>query len=150
MTHALHALLGDLVSVNSRLTRVAAHAAGGSESPAVWRTLSVLRTSGPIRLGALATLSRVSQPTATKLVTALEQRGWVTKVSDPTDSRATQTAITAAGETALSDWRDQLATALFPLFSDLSAAELDTLRSATDILRARVERSEGTTLEEKP
>jgi DNA-binding MarR family transcriptional regulator len=150
MTHALHDLLGDLVSVNSRLTRVAAHAAGGSESPAVWRTLSVLRTSGPIRLGALATLSRVSQPTATKLVTALEQRGWVTKVSDPTDSRATQTAITAAGETALSDWRDQLATALFPLFSDLSAAELDTLRSATDILRARVERSEGTTLEEKP
>ena len=39
-------ILGDLVSVNHRLTRVAARAARGTESPAVWRTLSVLLSTG--------------------------------------------------------------------------------------------------------
>ena len=77
----LQDLLGDLVSVNHRLTRVAARAARGSESPALWRTLSVLLSTGPIRLGELADLSRVSQPTATKLVAGLVARGWAERTS---------------------------------------------------------------------
>ncbi|MGY4859243.1 MarR family winged helix-turn-helix transcriptional regulator [Cryobacterium sp. AP23] len=142
MASDLHDILGDLVSVNHRLTRVAARAARGAESPALWRTLSVLLTSGPIRLGELADLSRVSQPTATKLVGSLVGRGWIERTSDPSDARVSLIASTPAGEAALIAWRTELAAALLPYFADLPAADVDTLERAVAILRDRVEATE--------
>lgn len=139
MSTPLRSLLGDLVSVNHRLTRLAARATGSSESPAVWRTLSVLNTGGPMRLGELAELSRVAQPTATKLVTNLTARGWATRLTDPADARATQTAITAAGAAALGGWRDELAGAMLPLFADLGAEDIGVLQRAVEIIRERAD-----------
>lgn len=138
----LQDLLGDLVSVNHRLTRVAARAAHGSESPALWRTLSVLLSTGPIRLGELADLSRVSQPTATKLVAGLVARGWAERTSDADDARVSLIAMTPAGNAALTAWRSQLAAALLPYFADLPAADIDTLDRAVAILRDRVQATE--------
>ena len=142
----LQTILGDLVSVNHRLTRVAAHAANNPESPAVWRTLSVLLQTGSIRLGELAVRSRVSQPTATKLVSHLELRGWVTRLADPVDARVSQTAITPAGEVALLGWRAELAAALLPMFVDLPADDIDTLERAISILQERVDRGDSADL----
>lgn len=138
----LHDILGDLVSVNHRLTRVAARAARGTESPAVWRTLSVLLSSGPIRLGELAELSRISQPTATKLVGSLVGRGWIERTNDPTDARVSLIAGTVAGQRALIAWRTELAAALLPYFADLPAADVDILERAVAILRDRVDATE--------
>ena len=143
MPSDLREILGDLVSVTHRLTRVAARAAGGSESPAIWRTLSVLLAAGPVRLGELAQLSRVSQPTATKLVTNLAERGWAERLVDPADARATQTAITSVGEAALSQWRSSLATAMLPLFADLTEADIEILQRAVVLVRERVDHTEG-------
>lgn len=140
MPAELLAVLGDLVSVNHRLTRVAARAANGSESPAVWRTLSVLLGSGPIRLGELAADSRVSQPTMTKIVSGLAERGWVRRLADPSDARATRLAISTAGETALLAWRNELAAAMLPLFSGLSDVDVEVLERAVAILTDRVDR----------
>ncbi|WP_203230798.1 LemA family protein, partial [Agromyces humi] len=81
----LPTVLGDLVSVNHRITRLAASVTGSTESPAVWRTLSVLRDLGPMRLGELARVSRVSQPTMTKLVHTLDERGWIRRIADVSD-----------------------------------------------------------------
>lgn len=142
MSAELRDVLGDLVSVNHRLTRVAARAARGTESPALWRTLSVLRSTGPIRLGELADLSRVSQPTATKLVGSLVARGWIERTSDPADARVSLIAGTPAGEAALLAWRTELASALLPYFADLPAADVDILERAVAILRDRVEATE--------
>jgi len=142
MSSDLPTLLGDLITVNNRLTRVAAHAADGQESPAVWRTLSVLRQLGPIRLGEIAARSRISQPTATKLVTHLVERGWAARLAEPLDARVTSTVITPAGETALSSWRSELAAALLPMFDGLADADLATIRNAVDILRDRLDGSE--------
>ena len=142
MPAELNVILGDLVSVNHRLTRVAARAARGTESPAVWRTLSVLRSTGAIRLGELADLSRVSQPTMTKLVANLATRGWVDRQSDPADARVSRTVITPAGEAALGAWRTELAAALLPYFADLPAADVETLERAVGILRDRVQATE--------
>lgn len=138
MSSPLRSLLGDLVAVNHRLTRLAARATGSSESPAVWRTLSVL-SAGPMRLGELAELSRVAQPTATKLVSNLHARGWVERLADPADARATQTAITAAGAAALAGWRDELAGAMLPLFADLGADDIAVLQRAVEIIRERAD-----------
>ena len=143
----LSEIQGDLVTVNHRLTRLAAHAAhsaepAGAESPAAWRTLSVLRQTGPVRLGELAARGRVSQPTATRLVTHLAARGWATRQPDPLDARVALTAITGAGADALADWRRRLALALLPFFADLPEADADTVERAVAILRDRVDGTE--------
>jgi DNA-binding MarR family transcriptional regulator len=142
MPTELHRILGDLVTVNHRLTRVAATAAGGTESPAVWRTLSVLEMTGPIRLGELAERSRVAQPTATKIVAGLAERGWVERRADPTDARATRIAATESGLAAKQVWRNKLAEALVPLFDDLAPEDIRILERAVTIVRERVDLSE--------
>lgn len=139
MPTSLLSLLGDLVSVNQRLTRLAARATGSSESPAVWRTLSVLNSGGPMRLGELAELSRVAQPTATKLVSNLTECGWVNRLADSDDARASQIAVTTAGVDALIAWRDELAGAMLPLFADLHADDVAVLRRAVEIIGQRAD-----------
>ena len=134
----LHELLGDLIGVTHRLSRLAATATGSTESPAVWRTLAVLSGVGALRLGDLAVQSRVTQPTMTKIVKTLEGRGWVTSAPDPSDARVRLIHATPDGVVALDAWRGELAERLVPLFEDLSTEERQTLRAAVDLVSARV------------
>jgi DNA-binding MarR family transcriptional regulator len=140
-TPELHQILGDLVVAAHRLTRLAARVTGSTESPATWRTLSVLQTVGPMRLGELAEHSRVSQPTMTKIVRNLVEAEWVKRIADTTDARAWQIAITAKGADALQTWRDELSTALVPMFADLSDDELAAMRATVEIIGSRVDLS---------
>ena len=142
-TEPLAELIGDLISVNHGITRLAATATGSSESPAVWRTLGVLRDLGPMRLGELARVSRVSQPTMTKLVHALDDRGWIRRIADAGDARAWLISADRRGLDALADWRDELAAQLAPRFADLTAAQTQTLADAVAILRERLDRSDA-------
>ncbi|RLP74153.1 MarR family transcriptional regulator [Mycetocola tolaasinivorans] len=130
----LHAILGDLVFSAHRLTRFAAHSTSSTESPAIWRTLDALNTTGPMRTGELARHGRVSQPTMSKIIRLLEQREWVARVADPSDARATVLELTAAGRDALTTWRETLLGALEPRFAVLSDGQLDTLDAAAAIL----------------
>jgi DNA-binding MarR family transcriptional regulator len=139
-TPDLRVILGDLVTAGHRLTRLAAHEVGGTSSPAVWRTLSVLVTwPGGMRLGALAEHSRVSQPTTTKIVRSLVAQGWIAQVTDPSDARATLLEVTPAGRAALDDWRDRLATALVPRFADLPADDVAVLARAVEVVMSRID-----------
>ena len=140
----LHEILSDLVVASHRLTRLAARVTGSSESPATWRTLSVLQAEGNMRLGELAAHSRVSQPTMTKIVRNLVETEWIKRIADTDDARAWQIAITKKGELKLADWRDQLATALLPMFTDLSEGQVDSLHDAVEIISSRCALSEGT------
>src|SRR6201996_8576306 len=56
--------------------------------------------SGPRRITELAAEERVTQPAITLLVNRLAERGWVERVSDPSDRRAVLVSLTAAGEEA--------------------------------------------------
>lgn len=140
----LHEILSDLVVASHRLTRLAARVTGSTESPATWRTLSVLQTEGNMRLGELAAHSRVSQPTMTKIVRNLVETEWIKRIADTDDARAWQIAITKKGELKLADWRDQLASALLPMFTDLSEGQVDSLHDAVEIISSRCALSEGT------
>ena len=131
-------ILGDLVVASNRLTRLAARVTGSTESPATWRTLSVLLAEGSMRLGELAAHSRVSQPTMTKIVRNLVDAEWIKRIADTDDARAWQIAIASKGERALADWRNQLASALLPMFADLSEHEVESLRDAVEIISSRV------------
>ncbi|MEO6827162.1 MAG: MarR family transcriptional regulator [Microbacteriaceae bacterium] len=143
-TTELHEILGDLVQATHRLTRLAARLTGNQESPATWRTLSVLKSTGPLRLGELAAHSRVSQPTMTKIVRNLVETEWVKRIADTDDARAWQIALTAKGHSALMAWRDQLASALLPLFEGLHAGDVEAMRRAVEIVSNRVELTEAT------
>ncbi|PZE25624.1 MULTISPECIES: MarR family winged helix-turn-helix transcriptional regulator [unclassified Curtobacterium] len=126
-----------LVSVN-RLIRRAARASGNTTSSAVWRTLGILDSDGTMRLGELAAVSRVSQPTMTKLVAGMVTDGLASRTTDPEDSRAGLITITDAGHQAIRDWRATLAREVGPLFADLDPDEWDTLHRAATLVTARV------------
>ncbi|MFZ7088214.1 MarR family winged helix-turn-helix transcriptional regulator [Curtobacterium sp. RRHDQ10] len=126
-----------LVSVN-RLIRRAAQASGNATSSAVWRTLGILDAEGTMRIGELATASRVSQPTMTKLVANMTIDGLVDRTPDPGDSRAGLIAITAAGHDAITAWRTTLAREVLPLFDDLDPDQWNTLHDAATLLASRV------------
>ncbi|UOE43986.1 MarR family winged helix-turn-helix transcriptional regulator [Agromyces larvae] len=135
-------LLGDLISLSNRLTRLAATATGSTESPAIWRTIAVLRDHGPMRLGELAKASRVSQPTMTKLVHALDERNWVRRIADASDARAWLISVDPRGLAALDAWRQEIIAVVAPQFADLDPNEIDALARATAILRERLERAD--------
>ncbi len=130
----LESLLSDLVSVTQRLTRLAAQASGDTTSPAVWRTLSVLDTFGPMRLGQLAKQNRVSQPTMTKIVANLNESEWIRRIADVDDARAWQIALAPKGVVALAAWRRKVGSVLAPLFSELGPVDVDTLSRAVDLI----------------
>ncbi|WP_375383974.1 MarR family winged helix-turn-helix transcriptional regulator [uncultured Microbacterium sp.] len=119
------------------LTRIAARETGNEAPAAQWRTLSILRSEGPIRLGELATASRVTQPGMTRLVGQLADAGLVERTADPADSRATVVAVTDEGRAALDMWLVQLRDALEPRFADLDDEDWDALSRVADILSAR-------------
>lgn len=117
------------------LARVAALETGNDTPAAQWRTLNILTEQRrPMRLGELATSSRVTQPGMTRLVGAMAEAGLVMRESDPADSRVTLISITEAGSRALDAWRVQLGAALAPRFADLDETEWEAIRSSADIL----------------
>jgi len=130
-------LVEKLIVEANRLTRVAAQATGSTTPAAVWRTLSILASDGSYRIGDLAKTSRVTQPTMTKLIQNLAEDELIYRIADVADSRAWLIAITDTGTKALDTWRTELGEALQPMFSDLSADEIDILERAVAILESR-------------
>ena len=111
------------------LTRIAALETRNEAPAAQWRTLSILQTEGPRRLGELAAMSRVTQPGMTRLVGQLADAGLIARESDPADSRASIIKITDAGARAIAAWRVQLRDALEPHFADLDEDDWDAHRT---------------------
>jgi DNA-binding MarR family transcriptional regulator len=131
-------ILESLLVSNHRLTRVAAHATGSKTPAGVWRTLSILSSDGAMRIGELAAASRISQPAMTKLLPSLVTDELVYRIADVEDSRAWRIAISEKGQSALDEWKRELALALEPMFGDLTAREWATLASAATLLQARL------------
>ncbi|WP_166984394.1 MarR family winged helix-turn-helix transcriptional regulator [Paramicrobacterium fandaimingii] len=137
-------LIGELVSSAHRLTRLAAQALVDPQNPAVWRTVSALRSLGPTRLGELARQSRVTQPTMTKIVQHLVELDWVTRVADPDDARAQVLDVTESGISALGEWRTALARSLAPYFADLSSEDARVIERTLEIVNERTSVDRGT------
>ncbi|AZS37105.1 putative HTH-type transcriptional regulator [Microbacterium lemovicicum] len=119
------------------LTRIAAVETRNEAPAAQWRTLNILRAEGPLRLGTLASLSRITQPGMTRLVAQLADAGLVTRASDPDDSRATVVEVTTDGLRALDAWLVQLRDALEPMFDDLDDDDWAALSRVATILSER-------------
>src|SRR4051812_37260075 len=116
-------ILETMLVSSTRLVRIAAQATGSRTPSAVWRTLGILNTDGAMRIGELATASRVTQPGMTRLLATMVEDELVSRIADVEDSRAWLIRITPKGRAALEDWRHQIAEALQPLFADLDQGE---------------------------
>ncbi|WP_243077148.1 MarR family winged helix-turn-helix transcriptional regulator [Microbacterium sp. SS28] len=123
-----------LIVAAHALTRVAALETRSETPAAQWRTLTILRDRGPLRVGDLARLSRVTQPGMTRLVGQMDDLGLVERSTDAVDSRVTIVAVTQLGREALDTWLVQLTAALAPHFEDLTDAEWDALRTTAALL----------------
>lgn len=121
------------------LARIAAREAREEAPAAQWRVLSILEQSSGIRVGALATAARTTQPGMTRLVGELDRAGLVDRSRDPNDSRATVVDITDAGRDALRQWRSRFRATLAPRFSDLDEEDWRVLARAARILAAHTD-----------
>jgi DNA-binding MarR family transcriptional regulator len=135
----LNSLFESLIVTAHRLTRIAAQTTGSTTPSAVWNALSILSTSGPLRVGDLARAARVTQPSMTKLVNQLSADELVLRIADTNDSRAWLIAITDRGRTGLQHWRETLGRALGPMFADLEESDVQTLTRAVELLRSRTD-----------
>jgi len=96
--------------------------------------LAHLEQTGPLRTSDLARLDHSSQPTMTAQVQRAETDGWVQRVADPQDGRASLIDLTAAGRRVLEGARRARGAVLAPHLGRLDRSERETLRRAIDLI----------------
>src|SRR5262245_57841284 len=84
-----------------RLARVLRQQDDSGHAPALITALAVIEREGPLTLGALAAQEQVSPPTITKVVEALERRGFIERARDEADRRVCRVRITTKGRRQL-------------------------------------------------
>jgi DNA-binding MarR family transcriptional regulator len=97
-------------------------------------TLGTLNAYGPLRLSDLAAREHVSAPTATRLVTSLEERGLVRRQSNPDDRRSSLLAATALGRRTLDRVRNARTVELTRRLDGLTAEERRAMTRVLPIL----------------
>lgn len=126
-----------LVELAPRLGRIIANALESDPRIALslrqYRLLERL-TERPHRTGELATVSGVTQPTASAAVASLEARGLVVRRPDPADRRATLIEISDSGEDVLASAKERVLQRLAVVTADMTAEDADALAALQPIL----------------
>ena len=117
-----------------QLGRIAAREAGDRTPAAHWRTLALLRTEGPMRIGELAAAGRVSQPGMTRMLASLVDDGLVVRVADSADSRACVIRLTPGGRAAIDRWHALVGATLEPHFAALDDDDWAALVRTAELL----------------
>lgn len=102
--------------------------------------LSVVVFAGPLTLGELAAAEQVKPPTMTRLVSALETDGLVTREPDAEDGRLTRIRATPKGRTLLMRGRARRVEALTAQVRALADDERAVIERAVTILQGVIER----------
>jgi DNA-binding MarR family transcriptional regulator len=116
-------------------------AASGLTAPRL-SALSVVVYGGPLTLGALATAEQVRPPTMTRIVSALERAGLVSRAPHPTDGRQIVLSATPEGRRLLEEGRARRTATLAQRLAALPEGDLTTLAHAADLIE-QLARAEG-------
>jgi DNA-binding MarR family transcriptional regulator len=103
-------------------------------TPTQLSALSTVDKAGPLRLGDLAAAEGIAPSTLTRLVSALEERGYVQRCSVPGDARASTLAITDLGHAELERIRRETTSLLTDSLTMLPAEQLAALAAALPAL----------------
>jgi DNA-binding MarR family transcriptional regulator len=108
-------------------------------TPTQLSALSTVDRSGPMRLGDLAAAEGIAPSTLTRLVTALEESGYVRRCADPNDARASTLAITPHGVSALERIRTENTLMLTASLRLLTPEQRAALAAALPVLEQLAE-----------
>jgi DNA-binding MarR family transcriptional regulator len=108
-------------------------------TPTQLAALATVERSGPMRLGDLAAAEGIAPSTLTRLVTALEESGYVRRHADPSDARASTLAITPRGRDTLERLRTQTTLELAASLRLLTLAQRSALAEALPVLELLAE-----------
>ena len=97
-------------------------------------TLSVIVFGGPITVGDLAAAEQVKPPTMSRLVSALEARGLVTREGDASDARLVRVRATPRGLKILQEGRGRRIARLQHRLQELDEPDLEVMARATAVL----------------
>jgi DNA-binding MarR family transcriptional regulator len=108
-------------------------------TPTQLAALATVERSGPMRLGDLAAAEGIAPSTLTRLVTALEEGGYVRRCADPSDARAITLVITPQGQDALKRIRAESTLVLTASLRLLTPGQRAALAAALPVLEQLAE-----------
>lgn len=103
-------------------------------TPTQLAALSTVEASGPMRLGDLAAAERVAPSTLTRLVSVLEDNGYVQRRTVPGDARVWELVVTDRGHKVLDRIRQESTVLLADSLLTLSPGQLSALAAALPAL----------------
>lgn len=123
------------IAVNRLSRTLRAQKADTTVSDTQFSALALLHREGAMSLADLSRREGVTPPSMTKTVTALLDRGLLTKDGHGDDRRKVLLCPTADGDDLVTETRQRRDGWLTPRLAALTPAERKTLTAATDILR---------------
>lgn len=105
--------------------------------------IAAISEFGKDRLHALASHEGVSRPTMSRIVNALEDRGWVKKLADELDRRTPKLFVTPEGRTILVQSCEERTQVLMKLMGELDEKECAALSACLRRLSVGPGRAEG-------
>ena len=108
-------------------------------TPTQLAALATIGKTGPMRLGDLAAAEGIAPSTLTRLVTVLEEAGYVRRGADPSDARASTLTITAHGQEALERIRTENTLMLTASLELLTPEQRSALAAALPVLEQLAE-----------
>jgi len=103
--------------------------------------LASIQRHGPLRPGDLSRIEVVTKPTTTRILTELEQRGFIQREADPRDGRAFMVSATPEGIAAVEQARANRTGIVAGLIAELPEQDVAAIAAALDALE-RVARGE--------
>ena len=123
----------------TRLHRRLRQQAVGGLSPAQTSALASTDRLGAPTLGELASLESVQPPSMTRIIAALEEKGLVARVVDPTDRRVVRVEVSDAGRRVLMESRSRKNVYLARQLHRLTPDEWEALGGLTAVLERLAE-----------
>jgi DNA-binding MarR family transcriptional regulator len=118
-----------------RLSRRLRQERGDAElSGSQFSTLGWIHNEGPLTIGRLAELERVTAPSMNRTVNRLVEAGYVERRSDEHDGRKVLVSVTDAGAAVVKETRKRRDAWIAKRYAALSPDERETLARATTIL----------------
>jgi DNA-binding MarR family transcriptional regulator len=108
-------------------------------TPTQLSALATVERGGPMRLGDVAAAEGIAPSTLTRIVTALEERGYVKRCAVPADARASTLAITPRGHEILERIRQESIVMLTESLMMLEPDQVEALTAALPVLEQLAE-----------
>ncbi|QQD75448.1 MarR family transcriptional regulator [Curtobacterium sp. YC1] len=96
--------------------------------------LASIQRHGPLRPGDLSRIEVVTKPTMTRILTELEQRGFIEREADPRDGRAFMVSATPEGIAAVERARANRTGIVAELIGELDDDDVEAIASALGAL----------------